>query len=261
MLDSDEKLIGLYDLARARVLEHATAEWVNLVPNLLDDIKELVRRLPEGMTLGKKYPEVFKSQAAAVNFPNPIPDVIPDVKKRCVRRLFLDLHQVRLLTHLSSSDQRFPSRGPIFKILVLVLSVRRGGRNGLLMPTIVLVRRSAPISPPASVQPFPNNRLAVQLGGSTWISLNDVLDQHAEDCAALELDIAKATSNAMKSTLRDAEAALKAGQIACSQAQMTLKRAQVAVEWAQTAHMATEARMAKLVNRRQMDVLDTVVNC
>ena len=51
--------MGLFRLARATILQHATSDWPDLVPGLVDDMEEAIRGLPKGMTLAKQYPERF----------------------------------------------------------------------------------------------------------------------------------------------------------------------------------------------------------
>ena len=84
-IDGDRELIGLFNLARARILRYATSDWPDLVPGLVDDVEGLVRRLPKGVTLAKQYPKYFAdaTQAPAAVPPLPVPS--PDTASQtCV---------------------------------------------------------------------------------------------------------------------------------------------------------------------------------
>ena len=58
-MEGNREFIGLFRWARATILPHATSDWPDLVPGLVDDMEELVRRLPKGVTLAQKCPEIF----------------------------------------------------------------------------------------------------------------------------------------------------------------------------------------------------------
>ncbi|KAH9987423.1 hypothetical protein BJV77DRAFT_794701 [Russula vinacea] len=75
-IEGNRELVGLFKLARARILQHATSDWPDLVPGLVDDMEEAIRQLPKGMTLAKQYPEVFDEVTHA---PAVVPQVIPSL--------------------------------------------------------------------------------------------------------------------------------------------------------------------------------------
>jgi hypothetical protein len=54
-LTGDSEVDELLDFARGNIIHHATSEWLELAPALLDSVQDTVRKLGHGITLGDAY--------------------------------------------------------------------------------------------------------------------------------------------------------------------------------------------------------------